>query len=286
MGHLLRRPVSSRALAVELGVEHFGLEVWIDGVASVDRATPGTLCFSLDHGSSPIGSAVIAPYHGGQSESLRSVISSTNPRLHFALALRYLLDEIGLLGRDSPPIFGRGCQISASAVLSPGVSIGQDTVVGHNVVIASGVTIGSRCVIKSNTVIGESGFGFVRDAQGAPVAIPHIGSVIIGNRVQVGSLNTVCSGTLDPTVLEDDVKTDDHVHIAHNCVVGSASLLTACAELSGGVHVGKRVWIGPNSSVKQKLRIGDDALIGIAANVIRDVDSGAVVMGNPAKVRK
>jgi UDP-3-O-[3-hydroxymyristoyl] glucosamine N-acyltransferase len=87
-------------------------------------------------------------------------------------------------------------------------------------------------------------------------------------------------------VIEDFVKTDDHVHIAHNVVVRRSTIITACAELSGGVNVGEEAWIGPNASVIQQRKIGDRALVGIAANVTKDVQDDTTVAGNPARPLK
>lgn len=164
--------------------------------------------------------------------------------------------------------------------------IGADSLIHNNVVIGDGVRVGARCVIKSGAVIGEEGFGFERDELGRPIRLIHLGSVLIGDDVEIGSLTTVCRGTLDDTVIEDFSKIDDHVHIAHNVRVGRSALITACAEVSGGAVIGDEAWLGPNVSVIQKVRIGGKSLVGIGSNVIRDVPLGATVAGNPAKVLK
>lgn len=174
-------------------------------------------------------------------------------------------------------------RVGRGSVLSPGVKVGAGTVIQHNVVIGEGVTIGERCVIKSCAVIGEDGFGFERDETGMPVRLVHLGAVIVGNDVEIGSLTTVCRGTLGDTIIEDFAKIDDHVHIAHNVKVRRAAMVIACAEVSGGVEVAEQSWIGPNASVIQQVRIGEKAVVGIGANVIRDVEDGATVAGNPAK---
>ena len=116
-----------------------------------------------------------------------------------------------------------------------------------------------------------------------PFACCTFGGVRIGNRVEVGSVTTVCQGTLGPTIIEDDAKVDDHVHVAHNCRIKKMAFVIACAELSGGVVVGERAWIGPNASVLEKVTIGDDALVGLGAVVLRNVANGVTVVGNPAK---
>ena len=106
---------------------------------------------------------------------------------------------------------------------------------------------------------------------------------MIGDYVEIGALNSIARGTLSDTVIESGVKTDNLVHIAHNCHIGSGCLLTACAELSGGVHLGENVWIGPNSSFKQKVIIGSGSLIGLGAVVTKNVEKNCVVAGHPAK---
>jgi len=174
-------------------------------------------------------------------------------------------------------------RIGQGVVLGNGVEIGRNTVIHHNVVIGDDVIIGDNCVIKSCAVIGEDGFGFERDEDGIPIRLVHLGRVIIGNDVEIGSLTTVCRGTLGDTIIHDHVKVDDHVHIAHNVVVHMGAMIIACAEVSGGVEIGAQAWVGPNSSVIQKLKIGEKSTVGIGANVIRAVEAGAVVAGNPAR---
>ena len=122
-----------------------------------------------------------------------------------------------------------------------------------------------------------------RDADGTLIRCPHLGGVRIGRNVELGVFTAVCAGTIDPTVIEDDVKVDNMVYIAHDCVVDKGAMVIACAELSGSARVGQRSWVGPNASVIESRRIGDGAMVRIGAVVIRDVEPGAVVAGNPAK---
>jgi len=176
------------------------------------------------------------------------------------------------------PAVGRFC------IIGPNVSIGNGTVIRNNVTISGKVKIGENCLIKSNTVIGEKGFswGFTKDLE--PVAIVHTGGVVIGNNVEIGALCTVAGGTLEPTVLGDYVKLDDHIHIAHNCKVGRKTIITAGVTLSGGVVAGEKCWLGLHSTYKNKVVLADRTLVGSGANVINDTDYGDIVVGNPAKV--
>ncbi|MFN3656973.1 MAG: DapH/DapD/GlmU-related protein [Pseudolabrys sp.] len=215
-------------------------------------------------------------------------VVTPHPRLLFATLVRALFDY-----ERAPQLeaIEKSAQIDPSARISYGVTVGAGSEIGAGTYIYPNVTIGPRvrigrnCVIKSGTVIGQPGFGIFRDEGGKPHPLPHVGGVVIGDNVGLGALNTVVGGTIHPTVIEDSVKTDDHVHIAHNCHIGARTLITACAELSGSVSIGRDCWIGPNAAIRDGLSVGDGAFIGIAANVIAPVPAGATVYGNPARAR-
>ena len=213
-----------------------------------------------------------------------------NPRLAFAKALsEYFVEK-------NPPSIGPNsiihptAKIAASVIIGNGCTIGRDveiaehTEIRHNVVIADGVKIGRHCLIRSNSVIGEEGFGFEYEVNGAPFRIPHLGSVEIGDYVEIGNFTAVARGTLKNTIIHSHVKIDNLVHIAHNCIIGENSMVIACAEVSGSAVVGKNCWLGVGCSTMQKITLGDNCLIGIGAVVLKDVPPGAVMAGNPAKV--
>jgi UDP-3-O-[3-hydroxymyristoyl] glucosamine N-acyltransferase LpxD len=283
MGHQLSRPLLGSNLAERLGLRLTGPDIAIIAVHSLDRLIEGALSFAkaTPTNSISVPAVIIAP--PGTPQGSGAVIEANNPRLAFARALQLLTSEPGFVALTHPALIDPTAEVSPTAVLGKGVKVGARTVIGHYVVIADGVSIGADCIIKSNSVIGEAGFGFEPDEAGTPIRILHLGSVTIGDRVEIGSLNTVCRATLGCTIIEDDVKTDDHVHIAHNCRVRRGALLTACVELSGGVDVGEFAWIGPNSSVIQKTAIGKHAFVGIASTITKPVSAGASVAGNPAR---
>jgi acetyltransferase-like isoleucine patch superfamily enzyme len=131
-----------------------------------------------------------------------------------------------------------GCQIHASATLGAGSTIFPGCVIGPN------VRIGERALLWPNCTIGFAGFGIYRGSDRRNAHMPHVGGVIIGDDVEFGSFTTVCSGTIHPTMVHADVKTDAHVHIAHNCQIGPGTRITAHAELSGSVTIGRDAWAG------------------------------------------
>lgn len=170
-------------------------------------------------------------------------------------------------------------EIGEGCVIGDYVSIGAGTKIMNNVVISPGVCIGSSCYIKSGAVIGEEGFGMVLNDCGMPERVLHLGSVLIGDHVEIGSNCTIASGSIDDTRIENFVKIDDQVHVAHNCIIHSGAIITAGVVLSGGVEVGSRAWIGPNSTIIQRTKIGEKALIGIGGVVTSDIKSSQTVMG-------
>lgn len=286
MGHQLNTPVKGSVLAKKLGLPFIGNDIEISEVTAFNEIQSFSLAFtnSQDLEKVKTTSLIIAPPNSKHITS--SIIESTNPRLDFANALNFIKIDPGFNYVYFKAKIHSTAEISHTAVIGHGVTIGSNTIIGHHVVINNGVSIGNNCHIKSNSVIGEPGFGFERDERGIPIRMLHLGTVRIGNNVEIGSLNTVCRGTLMDTIIENDVKTDDHVHIAHNCRIGQGSLITACVEISGGVEIGEFVWVGPNTSIIQKVTLGSHCFVGIGSNVTKSVTPYTAVAGNPARTIK
>lgn len=218
-----------------------------------------------------------------------SKILVNDPRLEFARVLSAFFSVQKGQGISEKAYIASGATIAYDVSIGPnchidsGVSIGQGTVVGSNVVILGQVAIGANCKIKSNTTIGEAGFGFVKDEKKVPISFPHLGGVTIGDNVEIGANCTVARAALDKTIIGNHVKTDDHVHIAHNCQIGEGTFIAAGAILSGSIIVGKDVWLSPNSTVIDQNTIGDGAFVGIGSVVTKPVQAKERVFGSPAK---
>ena len=173
--------------------------------------------------------------------------------------------------------------IGANCSIGFKVEIDEGTEIHDNVVIRGKVVIGKNCLIKSGSVIGDKGFSYGFDENGVPVHIHHTGGVVIGDNVEIGSLCTVCRGTLENTVLGNNVKLDDHIHIAHNVTVGESTCISAGVITGGGTVIGKHCWLGMNSTIKNKAKVADYTLVGVGAVVIKDTEPESVVAGNPAR---
>lgn len=283
-------------IAKHLKTELTGEDLRITTVTSLDDAAENGVVF-LKGKSSPdflknIYHACIITSILPKSLSSNAFIIVANPRLAFAKTLAEFFVEKKTPGVGEYTVIHPTAKIEDGVTIGNGCAIGRNVEIGsnteicHNVVIADGVTIGQHCFIKSNTVIGEKGFGFDFEEDGTPVALPHLKSVTIGDHVEIGAFNTVVGGALKNTIVGSYVKTDDHVHIAHNCNIGAKTIITACSEISGSVTIGEKCWLGPNCSIMNKITIGENCFIGLGAVVIKDVPPNAVMAGNPAIYKK
>lgn len=216
-------------------------------------------------------------------------IVSPNPRLDYLRVVSEFFVQPEIAAGVHPTatveegaVLGKSVSIGAHCYIGSKVSIGDNTTILPNTSIYGKVTIGENCYIKPGVVIGGPGFGFEYDENEVPVHFPHTGEVIIGNHVYIGSNTTIDRATIDATIIKDNVKIDNLVHIAHNCIIEENALVISGAVLCGGVTIGKNSWISPNSSIHQKLIIGDHSTIGMGSVVLKKVKSGEIVFGNPA----
>jgi UDP-3-O-[3-hydroxymyristoyl] glucosamine N-acyltransferase len=152
----------------------------------------------------------------------------------------------------------------------------DEPVVGRDLVIHPSVRIGAGCSI------GLHGFGYAKAPDGSWLRFPHVGRVVIEEGVEIGSNVCIDRGSLTDTRICSGVKIDNHVHIAHNVIIGRNTLVIAHAMIGGSVTIGESCWIAPGALIKNKVTIGDGATVGLGAVVLHDVDPGVTVVGNPA----
>jgi len=176
---------------------------------------------------------------------------------------------------------GRGTRIGPGAVIGPGVVIGRECLIGPNVVIGFAL-IGDRVSIAAGAVIGEAGFGAVAGAAGV-VDVPQLGRVILQDGVTVGANSCVDRGAWEDTVVGENTKLDNLVHIGHNVRVGRNCVMAAYVGISGSVVIGDGVAFGGRAGVADHVTIGDGAQIAASAGVFRDVPAGETWAGSPAQ---
>ena len=176
---------------------------------------------------------------------------------------------------------GRGSSIGSYSVIGPGVALGRKCVVGSHVTIGFAL-IGDGCSIYSGAVVGEPGFG-VTMGQGRTVDVPQLGRVIIQDNVGLGACTCVDRGAWEDTVIGENTKIDNLVQIAHNVRIGRNCLIAAHTGISGSCIVGDGVHFGGQAGIADHMKIGDNARIGARAGVTRDIPSGEVWAGTPAR---
>ena len=212
-----------------------------------------------------------------------------NPRSAFHLLLRayFMPDnkrEIAKTAIIDPSVkLGKNPSIGEHVVIEVSCVIGDDVTIGHNTVIKKRTIIGNNVEMGANNVIGGVGFGYEKDENGDYVIIPHVGNVVIESGVEIGNCTCVDRGVLGSTILKENCKIDNLVHIAHGVVVGRNALVIALAIVAGSVEIGENAWIAPSSSILQKVKIGKNSIIGMGAVVLKDVGENETWVGNPAK---
>jgi acyl-[acyl carrier protein]--UDP-N-acetylglucosamine O-acyltransferase len=281
-----KRPVAARWLAEQLHLDLTGPDREIEHLCTLDALAAGGLSFALPGRrlEGPKEGVVVAlPQLAGEG---LCIIASDNPRLDFIRAQYLLQATPGFERIGIPACIHPGASIGRGVVIEDDVTIGEGTTIGHNAVILAGTRIGRFCDIQAGAVIGDAGFGFERDGDKRPLRMVHLGGVRIGDRVEIGANTCIARGALGDTILEDHVKVNNLVHIAHNCRIGEGTMIGACADLCGSLEIGRNCWIAPNCSIRQKLVIGEDAIIGMGAVVVRDVEAGVTVYGNPASAHR
>lgn len=186
----------------------------------------------------------------------------------------------------------KGAVIGDNCNIMPGAYVGGETILGNNVYIGCGaklvgyVEIGNDVVIRENTVIGADGLSTERDEDGSALTMPQFGGVIIGDGAQIGANTVIGRGAIDNTVIGRGCKIDNCCFISHNVILDENVFVVGETLMMGSSYAGKHSYISGNVVVRNKVKIGENALVGMGAVVTKDVNKEAIVMGNPAKERK
>ena len=184
---------------------------------------------------------------------------------------------------------GRKCVIGERTRIENNVTIGEGTVIGKDCIIYPGVhifpgmVIGDRVILHAGCVIGDDGFGNARQSDGSWQKIEHLGNVVIGNDVEVGSNTTIDKAPMESTIIADGVRIDNLCQIAHNVVVGKNTAIAAQAGIAGSSKIGDGCILAGQVGVVGHVKIADNTTVGAQAGVIGNVrKSGAVLFGTPA----
>ena len=180
-----------------------------------------------------------------------------------------------------------GVVIEDDVIIGSGVFIGENSVVRNgskiyaNVSIYDSVEIGKNCIIHSGAVIGSDGLGFAKE-KGKWVKIEHLGKVIIGDNVEIGSNTSIDRGSVGNTLIEDDVKIDNLVHLAHNVKIGSGTAIAANSAVAGSSSIGKNCTLAGCCAVVDNIEVTDEVHITAMSLITKSIkEKGVYSSGTP-----
>jgi len=282
----------------------------ITTLAPLDQAGPGAITFAkreyLKAAAQSPATAILVPERVEGMKAAQIVVE--NPYFAFGALLQLAEQEqrahpkgvhpsavVGknvTMGKDvalgAHAVIGDDCVIGDRVVIYPNTTvgahcrIGDDTLIYANVAIREHVGIGRRTIIHTCTSIGGDGFGYLQ-VEGRHVKVPQVGTVEIGDDVEIGCNCTVDRATMDKTVIEDGVKVDNHCHIAHNCRIGAHSMLIGYARMGGSTVLGQNVLLAEDVGLTNGITLGDNCIVGACSKVQNSWPANSVIWGAPAQ---
>jgi UDP-3-O-[3-hydroxymyristoyl] glucosamine N-acyltransferase len=184
-------------------------------------------------------------------------------------------------------VIDENVRVGARSYIGPGSVLGKRTVVGEDCKLAANVTvyhdckIGSRVIVHASAVIGSDGFGFAPEGE-AWLKIPQLGAVTIGDDVEIGAGVAIDRGTLNDTIIENGVKLDNQIHVAHNVRIGAHTAMAAQSGVAGSTHIGRHCAIGGAVGIVGHLQIADGTRLHAFATVSQSImESGEYASGTP-----
>ena len=311
-------PASRPSTTLGALAERHGLELRgdaaaeIDGVCALSPGQPGRIGFCADPKlraqlATTAASAVIVSARDAAS-FIGNALIAEDPAIAFAAVARAFdrAEEFPALLHataciDPHATVADGCGVGPGAVIEAGVAIGAGSYIGPNCVIRRGAAIGAGsrleaavyvgpdCVIGARArvlpgaVIGGRGFGLARSRAGW-IEVPQLGRVVIGDDVEIGANTTIDRGALDDTVIEDGVKLDNQIQIAHNCRIGAGTAVAACVGIAGSTRIGRNCMIGGAAGIGGHLEIVDNVVVLGLAMVTKSLTApGVYGSGQPAQ---
>ncbi len=288
-GEMLMEPVALSELARRHGLEHRGPDCEIVTVGalnsnseSVDRMLtyiigPELIPALLDRDVA----ACVVPGELADDLEGRSLLVTDGDAADTFYSLYAKTTEDGLWGRLEAKA-GEGNEIAASAVVHDNVQLGNDCTIMDNAVLLPNTRLGDGVTIQPNTTVGGDGFQ-VASIGGRPSMVPHSGGVWIGDDVHVGSSTCLDRGMFGEfTMVGDETKIDNLIHVAHSVRLGPRGVVAASTEI-GGITAGEGFWLAPQCCVLQGANLGHHSYVGIGSTVVREVPPHALAFGVPAR---
>lgn len=303
-------------LATITGGELFGDEsLVVSRVAPMDKAQEGDVTFLSNpkyaKHLSECQATVVMVKAEHKEQCVGNALVVSDPYVAFARVVQAMdttpkpADDIAPSAVIAADVkMGENVTIGANAVIETGVELGDNVSVGAgcfigknaklgnntklwaNVTIYHEVSLGGDCLVQSGTVIGSDGFGYAND-KGEWIKIPQLGSVRIGNRVEIGACTTIDRGALEDTIIEDNVILDNQLQIAHNVQIGYGTVMPGGTIVAGSTKIGKYCQIGGASVLNGHITIADGVAITGMGMVMRSIEEkGLYSSGIPLQTNR
>ena len=222
-----------------------------------------------------------------KEDDKKNFLVSEDPYLSYAMASKLFspfYNDLNNSGIHSTAIvssdakIGNNVSIGANVYIGPNCVIGENSCIQPNVSLVCNVKLGSNCNIFPGTVLGSDGFGYAPTKNGY-VKIEQLGSLVIGDNVEIGAGCTIDRGALDDTIIHDGVKLDNQIHIAHNVDLGKNSAIAACCAIAGSTVIGENFRMGGLSGVLGHLSITDNVSVGAHTLITKNISEGGEYIG-------
>ncbi|MBL0143118.1 MAG: UDP-3-O-(3-hydroxymyristoyl)glucosamine N-acyltransferase [Betaproteobacteria bacterium] len=292
-------------IARRLGGEVAGdAAIEISGVATLDEAGPGEITFLANPryrsklAATRAAAVILAPRDSGATAVARIV--SDNPYAYYARTVALFHPPKAAVPGVHPSAaihpsarvatsaeigpfavvaagarVGERARIGAGSVVGEGSAVGDESILYPRVTIYDGCVVGNRCILHSGAVIGSDGFGMAPD-RGVWVKIPQVGRAVLGDDVEVGANTTIDRGALGDTVVEEGVKIDNQVQVAHNCRIGAHTVIAGCVGISGSTVIGRHCVIGGGAGFVGHLTITDGVTVTGMTFVTKSIKQAGV----------
>ncbi|MFC2150020.1 UDP-3-O-(3-hydroxymyristoyl)glucosamine N-acyltransferase [Calditrichota bacterium] len=307
-------PIMAGELAAKIDCELSGDDLLIEAAATMTEAAASDLTFLANKkytaslGDCQAGAIIIAPEVNGFRSGITRLLSD-NPYEAFRKAIQVLypedqapeetvvhpsavIDEDAKIGRgvfvgsnccvEAGAEIGDGCKLESGVYLGKNCRIGKNSQFGISATVREDVIIGDRCIIGDSTVVGYDGFGYTPGSIGW-TKIKAVGTVIIGNDVEIGANCCIDRATVGATRIADGCKLDNLIQIAHGVQIGEHTAIAAQVGISGSTVIGKGVMLAGQAGFVGHIEIGDGMIVGAQAGVTRSFDTGGMISGYPAR---
>lgn len=298
------------------GIVHGDSAVLIEGGQSIAKASHGDITFAVDElnlrnlKSAQPGAIFIGPKlleqvlrdHPAQTWiavadpmgafiEILQVLRPQRQRPSIGISPQAIIADSAQIGPDcnihpgvvigENVVIGTGCDIHPGVVISADCRVGDQCTVYPNAVLYPQVTLGNRVIVHASAVLGADGFGY-RFQQGRYIKIPQLGTVQVGDDVEIGACTTIDRAMIGATVIGDGTKLDNLVMIGHNCELGRHNAFASQVGFAGSVTTGDYVRCAGQVGVADHVHIGERAVLGAKAGVYRNMEGNQSYLGAPA----